>query len=107
SGLLPGEYQYRIRAVSAGGTFSISPLTKVSIAPTQPHILPNPAHDFVEIRASLKWEILDMNGRLVLGGQSDEVQEAVRVSLEGLAAGVYVYKVTGKQSQKKGKLVVW
>ncbi|MFK7970750.1 MAG: T9SS type A sorting domain-containing protein [Bacteroidia bacterium] len=107
SGLLPGEYQYRIRAVSAGGTFSISPLTKVSIAPSQPHILPNPAHDFVEIRASLKWEILDMNGRLVLSGQSDEVQEAVRVSLEGLAPGVYVYKITGRFSQQKGKLVVW
>ncbi len=92
------QYYYRIRQVDRDGAFSFSKILTVHFGKGDYFfsVAPNPAQESVLVRLSndLIYEIklLDLAGQEVLSlkGNKENVQ---RLSLSGLAAGVYVLKV--------------
>jgi hypothetical protein len=75
-------------------------------------IFPNPANEFIQVRLSSE-VIEDLNvciysekGDLVRCDNMHQSGELVRISLSGLGAGTYVYKISGIHSLMSGKFVV-
>lgn len=69
-------------------------------------VSPNPAGEWVELRAAmpLEWRIYDVRGALRY--RSEEAQSNLHLSLQGWQAGMYYYQATDSKGQYSGKFLI-
>ena len=76
------------------------------------NVYPNPASDFIHVRFSSKIDgdilirIYSEKGDLVRITNLHQTGELVRISINGLGAGTYLYEVSGSGLNRSGKFVV-
>jgi hypothetical protein len=76
------------------------------------NVYPNPANDFIHVRFSSKIDgdilirIYSEKGDLVRITNLHQSGELVRISINGLGAGTYLYDVSGNGLNRTGKFVV-
>ncbi|MBK8443947.1 MAG: T9SS type A sorting domain-containing protein [Sphingobacteriales bacterium] len=78
----------------------------LALPPQTVSVSPNPAGEWVELRAAmpLEWSIYDVRG--VLRYRSGGAQSYLPLSLQGWQAGVYYYQATDGKEQYNGKFLV-
>lgn len=82
------------------------------LSPLNHRLYPNPATDLLWIswegheQADLQLELMNNLGSVVFWQHWDEVTDRVSISLDGLAAGMYQYRLRSKQQTAQGKLVI-
>ncbi|MBK8443948.1 MAG: T9SS type A sorting domain-containing protein [Sphingobacteriales bacterium] len=78
----------------------------LALPPQTVSVSPNPAGQWVELRAAmpLEWRIYDVRG--VLRYRSGGAQSYLSLSLQGWQAGVYYYQATDGKEQYSGKFLV-
>ncbi|WP_192579148.1 T9SS type A sorting domain-containing protein [Dyadobacter aurulentus] len=98
---------YRLRQIDRDGTFAYSSIVYVSV-PKMPFVaLPNPAIDFVKIKAlpaGSRVEIFDVSGRLVKTVITEVGDE--QIDIQSFASGTYLLRVSGKQMQQSNLKIV-
>lgn len=101
---VPGIFYYRLKSIDEDGGFSYSSVVSVKITGDL-QILPNPveAHLLVsgENEGFRLWEVVDMTGRVVLKGDG----ATGRLDVRGVLPGVYILRLTGRNSVKAIRFV--
>ncbi|WP_026232388.1 FG-GAP-like repeat-containing protein [Neolewinella persica] len=93
---LPGTSYYRLRQVDVDGAFTYSSIATVSFAVAAFEIFPNPAGEWVNVRnesSAALYSIESIDGRVL---SQPEVARGNRLSLLGLAPGVYLIRSGGE-----------
>lgn len=99
---------YRLKQVDYNGQFSYSEQVEVNFDPTLPNrvefeLFPNPAVDFVTIKATQKvdgnyrMEVIDMTGRRAWSGTFEGNKSTITIPVSRLTQGVYMVYMSGGQ----------
>jgi hypothetical protein len=74
------------------------------------NIYPNPTKNFITISSSINekidFQIIDLQGRILLNIKSFDVSENPVVSLNSIAAGSYILRITSKNGIETQKLII-
>lgn len=106
-----GEYGV-ILCTSNGGTVSINKIPSISLVS---NLYPNPFKEKTTISfktiapSTIKLEVLDSNGNMVdviIDKSSRQEKQQIIVKADGLASGIYYYKLTVNDQYTTGKMIV-
>lgn len=115
-GLLPGEY--RLSVADAAGClyvygYSVGWVSDATPLPSENwRIYPNPAHEWltIELPAGFRpqsWILTDAGGHTVQNVDVTRAPLPLRLSLDGLPAGNYLWRLLGEAGVKAGKVAKW
>ncbi|MFK7969723.1 MAG: T9SS type A sorting domain-containing protein [Bacteroidia bacterium] len=90
---------YRLKQIDLDGTVTFSEIVEITMDELAENdkfvVFPSPAEDqttlrsIVKLETDLKFEITDMNGKVVLSGSLPKASGKINIPLTGIAAGTY------------------
>ncbi len=105
SGLLAGDYEFQVTVTDNAGATSTATMkltVEAGLAADQLLVYPNPAHDMTNVKitstitGTVKINVYDMNGRLVMITEAEKSGDLIinSLNISTLASGLYTIQIT-------------